>query len=90
MNIDDPSEKKQCLKNRVGISAIETKEHSKRKINLRRASGICTYVQLWKAATTLSISTEVARVSSDPCSLEKLYQERTLKINWMLGRKKEP
>lgn len=90
MNTDDPNEKKQCLKNTAGISAMETKEHSKRKTNSRRASGLCTYIQLWKAATTLSLSTEDAWILSDPCSLEKLYQKRMLKINHKLERKKEP
>lgn len=31
VNIDDPSEKNQCLNNKRGISPMETKDHSKRK-----------------------------------------------------------
>lgn len=77
VKIDGPSEKKQRLK----TAAMKTKEHSKRKTISRRVSGLCTYVQLWKAGTTLSISTEDAWILSDPCYLEKLYQKRMLKIN---------
>lgn len=68
-------------KQRLKTAAMKTKEHSKRKTISRRVSGLCTYVQLWKAGTTLSISTEDAWILSDPCYLEKLYQKRMLKIN---------
>lgn len=81
--------KKKCLKNRAGSYATEIKGQSKRKTNSRRASGLCTYVQLWKAATTLFISTEDALILSEPHFLEKLSQKRMLKIHWMLGRLKK-
>lgn len=45
--------KKQCLKNRAGSYATEIKEQSKRKPNSIRAGGLCTYVQLWKVASSL-------------------------------------
>lgn len=58
VKIDGPSEKKK--KQRLKTAAMKTKEHSKRNTISRRVSGLCTYVQLWKAGTTLSISTEDA------------------------------